>query len=125
MKVKSYGAQHGRHELVGFLWLDEASHLQDACCETGYDGRVLGQRLLEHLAILVIVLQRAYFGYATKALKGAQVGFVDMGKMGIGDDDVGQGLDIAKTMGEPAESQQDVLAGRAPWYDLVGSSNLQ
>ena len=73
MRVKSYGAQHGGHELVGFLWLDEASHLQDTCCKAGYDGRVLGQRLLKNLAILVIVLQRAYFGYATKALKSAQV----------------------------------------------------
>ena len=36
-----------------------------------------------------------------EALKGTQVQLVDMGEVGVGDNDVGQRLDVAQTMGYP------------------------
>lgn len=67
----SYRSQHCRHEFVRLLGLDEAAHFQDTSGQAGNDGRMLGQRLLENLAVLLIVFERAYFGYATEALKGS------------------------------------------------------
>jgi hypothetical protein len=57
---------------------------------------MLGQRLFQHLAVLVIVLQRSYLRHATEALEGSEVRLVDMGKVRVGDDNIWQGLDIAK-----------------------------
>jgi hypothetical protein len=50
---------------------------------------MLRQGLLQHLAILFVVLQRSNFAHATEALEGAQVRFVDMGKVRVGYYDVG------------------------------------
>lgn len=85
---------------------------------------MLGQSLLENLAVLVIVLQCAYLGYATKALKGSKIRLVDMGEMGVGDDDIGQGLDVSEAMGQSAADQQGFVRAKTPCY-LVGSSSLQ
>lgn len=62
---------------------------------------MLSESLLEYLAVLVVVLERAYLGDATKTLKGSQIQLVDMSKVRIGDDNIGQSLDIAEAMGKP------------------------
>jgi hypothetical protein len=90
-----YRSQHGGHELIGILSLHEAAHLQYTNRQTGYDSCMLGQRLLQDLAVFVIVLQRSYLRYATEALEGSQVRLVDVGEMGVGDDNIWEGLDIA------------------------------
>jgi hypothetical protein len=99
--MRLYRSQHGGHEFVGLLGLHEASYFQHTNREAGYDGRMLSQRLFQHLAVLVIVLQRSYFGHAAKALESSQVRLVDMGEMGVGDDDIWEGLDIAQTVRKP------------------------
>jgi hypothetical protein len=66
---------------------------------------MLCQRFLEDLAVAVIVFDCANLGDATEALEGAQVGFVYMGEVGIGDDNVGQSLDVAQPMGKPGQSE--------------------
>jgi hypothetical protein len=62
---------------------------------------MLGQCLLEHLAVAVVVLDGSDLGDATEALKGAQVRLVDMCKVGVRNDDVGQRLDVAQAVGKP------------------------
>jgi hypothetical protein len=99
--MRLYRSQHGGHELVRLLSLHEASHFKHTNRQAGYDGRMLSQRLLQHLAVLVIVLQRSYFRYAAKALECSQVRLVNMGEMGVGDDDIWEGLDIAQTVRKP------------------------
>lgn len=97
-RARPYRSQHCGHELVRLLGLHEAAHLQHANGQAGYDGGVLGQGLLQHLAVLLVVLERANLGHAAKALKGAQVRLVHMGEMRVGDDDVGQSLDVTKAV---------------------------
>jgi hypothetical protein len=95
---RSYRSQHGGHELVRLLGLHEAAHLEHANGQAGYHGRVLGQRLLQHLAVLFVVFKRLDLGHATEALKGAQVRLVYVGEMRVGYHDVGQRLDVAQTV---------------------------
>jgi hypothetical protein len=97
----SYGSQHGGHELVRLLGLHEAAHLEHANGQAGYHGRMFGQRLLQHLAVLFVVLERLDLGHATEALKGSQVRLVYVGEVRVGHDDIGQRLDIAQTVGKP------------------------
>jgi hypothetical protein len=122
----SYRSQHRGHEFVSLLGLHEATDLEHADGQAGYHGRVLGQGLLQHLAILFIVLQRPDFRHATEALKGSQVRLVDMGKMGICYYDVGQGLDVAEAVRQSTFLQQSrsLDAVRKGAY-LVGSSRRQ
>jgi hypothetical protein len=81
------------------------------------------QCLFEHLAVAVIVVDGADLGDSAKALKGAQVRFVYVGEVGIGDDDVGQGLDIAQAVGKSGLSE--MMIGDAGGQYLVGSSRRQ
>ena len=61
---------------------------------------MLLERLLQDLAILVVVLERADLGHAAESLKGAQVQLVDMGEVRVGDDDIGQRLDVTQAVGD-------------------------
>lgn len=100
-EAASYRSQHGGHELVRLLWLHEAAHLEHANGKAGYYRRVLRQRLLQHLAVFLVVLEGANFRHASKALKRAQVGLVDMGEVGIGYYHVWQRLDVAQPVCKP------------------------
>jgi hypothetical protein len=94
----SYRSQHSSHKLVRLLGLHEAAHLEHANGQAGYYGRVLGQGLLEYLAVVFIIFERADLGHATKALKGAQVRFVHMCEVRVRYYDVGKRLYVAKTV---------------------------
>jgi hypothetical protein len=85
---------------------------------------MLRQCLFQDLAVAIVVLDCTNLGDATEALKGAQVGFVDMGEVGVGDDDVGQGLDIAQTVGKSRRSETQPR-GHVQGQYLVGSSRRQ
>jgi hypothetical protein len=98
VRGRSYRSQHCGHKLVRLFGLHEPTDLENANGQAGYDGRMLGQGLLQHLAVLLVVFQRANFGHATEALKGAQVRLVDMGKMRVRDDNIGEGLDVAEAV---------------------------
>jgi hypothetical protein len=67
---------------------------------------VLGERLLQQLAVVVIVLERPDLLYAAEALEGSVVELVDVSEVGVGDDDIGEGLDVAQTMGYPGLLQR-------------------
>ena len=56
---------------------------------------MLSQRLPQHLAVILIVVKGADFGDTAKALESSEIQFVYVGEVGISDDDVGQGLDVA------------------------------
>ena len=47
-----------------------------------------------------------------------------MGEMGVGNDDIWQGLDVAEGMSKSAPDQQGFVIAKTPCY-LVGSSSLQ
>jgi hypothetical protein len=85
---------------------------------------VLCQCLFQNLAVAIVVLDCANLGDATEALKGAQVGLVYMGEVGVGDDNVGQGLDIAQTVGKSRVSGLQARVHLRGQY-LVGSSRRQ
>jgi hypothetical protein len=85
---------------------------------------MLGQCLFQNLAVAIVVLDCANLGDATEALKGAQVGLVYMGKVGVGDDNVGQGLDIAQTVGKSRMLEMQARVHFQGQY-LVGSSRRQ
>ena len=57
---------------------------------------MLLERLLQHLAVLVIVFQRPYFGNAAKALECSEIEFIYMGEVGVRDDHVGECLDVTE-----------------------------
>ena len=85
---------------------------------------MLCQRFFEDFAVTVVVFNCANFGDATEALEGAQVGLVYVGEVGIGDDDVGQSLDVAQTVGKSGVSGMEGGRGGYEQY-LVGSSRRQ
>lgn len=96
----SYRPQHRVHELVRLFGPHQAAHFEHANGEAGDDGGMLLERLLQDLAILVVVLERADLGHAAESLKGAQVQLVDMGEVRVGDDDIGQRLDVTQAVGD-------------------------
>jgi hypothetical protein len=101
----SYRSQHGVDELVRLLGPHQGAYLEHANGQPGYDGGMLPQRLFQHLAVLVVVIERANFWDATEALKGAQVQLVDVGEVRVGDDDIRQRLDVTQTVGYPTGLQ--------------------
>lgn len=101
-----YRSQHGGHELVRLLGLHEAAHLEHADSQAGYDGGMLRQGLLQEVAVLLVIFQRAYLGHSAKALEGTQVRLVDMGEVRVCNNDVWQGLDITQAMRESMPSAQ-------------------
>jgi hypothetical protein len=121
----SYRSQHGGHELVRLLGLHEAAHLEHADGQAGYHGRVFGQRLLQQLAVLFVVVERLDLGHATEALKGSQVRLVYVGEVRVGHDDVGQRLDVAQTVGKPVGIQHGAGSLHILSIYLVGSSRRQ
>lgn len=66
-----------------------------------------GADLSDDLAISVIVVDGTDFSNLPQRLKGFVVEFVDMGHMGIGDDDVRQCLHIAQSVGKSFARQSD------------------
>lgn len=117
--------QHGGHELVRFLCSHEPTNLEHANGQTRNDGGMLGQGFFQQLTVTLIVLEGPDFGHATEALKGTQIQLVDMGKVRVGNDDVGQRLDVTEAMGKPVECQQSGRKSRAEGIDLFGSSSRQ
>ena len=77
--------------------------MQDAYGQPGDDGGMFVQRILEHLAVLIIVIERTNLGKAAEAFKGLEIELVDVRKMGIGDHDVGQRLDVAQAVGDTSQ----------------------
>jgi hypothetical protein len=67
----NYRSQHSGHEPVRPLGLHEATHFQHTNSEAWYHRRMLGQGLLQHLAVLVVVLERLDLGHAPEALEGS------------------------------------------------------
>jgi hypothetical protein len=112
---KSYRSQHSSHELVRFLGLHETAHLEHANGQARYHSRVLGQGLLEYLAVVFVVFERADLGHTTKALKGSQVRLVHMCEVRICYYHVGQRLNVAETVrkstGCSAKSSHATLPG--------------
>ena len=117
------------NELVRLLGPHQGAHLEHANGQSGYDGGMFSQRLLQDLAVVVIVVERADLWDAAKALKGTQIQLVDVGEVRVGDDDIGQRLDIAQTVGYPTRLQlvsheaRETRDGRVCY--LVGSSSRQ
>lgn len=85
----SYRSQHGVHEFVRLLGPHQATHFKDTQGQTGDDSGVFRQCLLQYLAIFLIVVEGANFWNAAKTLKGTEVLLVDMGEMGVRNDDIG------------------------------------
>jgi hypothetical protein len=69
---------------------------------------MLGQRLLQHLAVLLVVFQGPDLVHAAESLESAQVRLVDVGEVGVRYDDIWQRLDIAETVRQPSKSQWGV-----------------
>lgn len=101
-----YRSQHRRHELVRLLRLHQPTHFEHADGQARYHGGMLGQRLFQHLAVLLVVLQRPNLGHFSEALKGSQVRLVDVGKVRVRYHDVGQGLDVTQAVGKSTVLQQ-------------------
>lgn len=101
-----YRSQHRRHELVRLLGLHQPTHFEHADGQARYHGGMLGQRLFQHLAVLLVVLQRPNLGHFSEALKGSQVRLVDVGKVRVRYHDVGQGLDVTQAVGKSTVLQQ-------------------
>lgn len=108
----AYRSEHGGHEAVGCLGLDKAADLEDANGEAGDDGGMFGQGVLQDVAVAVVVVEGLDDGDAAKALKSAQVALVDVGKVGVGDNDVGERLDVAQAVGEAGGQLEAAVVGR-------------
>ena len=124
---QTYRSQHSGHELVCFLRCHEAANLKDANGQARDDSGMLGQGLVEHLAVSLVVLKRADGGNATEAFEGTQVELVNVGQVGIGNDDVGQRLDIAQTVGKPGDAlavllEEGTVGRPTAWAARGGSS---
>jgi hypothetical protein len=122
-----YRSQHRRHKLVCLLGLHQAAHFQHADGQARYHGGMLGQGFFQHLAVLLVVLQRPNLGHFSEALKSSQVRLVDVGKVRVCYHDVGQGLDVTQAVGKSAVLQRG-LAWLLPvlstsWGARVGSSS--
>ena len=72
-KEAAYRAQHGVHELVRLLGPHETSDLEHTESQPGDDGGMLGQRLLQDLAIGIVIFEGTYFWDTAEALKGSEV----------------------------------------------------
>ena len=68
---RPYRSQHGGHELVRLLSLHQAPNFENTNGEAGYDSGMLGQRLFQHLAVLLVIFQRFYLRYAAEAFESA------------------------------------------------------
>ena len=87
---------------------------------------MFGQGFLEHLAVVLVVIEGADYGDTAKAFKSSEIEFVDVGEMGVCDDDVRQGLDVTQTVGYSARLQHTVRGENRGWCaDLMGSSKRQ
>jgi hypothetical protein len=108
---EAYRSEHGVHEPVRLLGLHEPLHLEHANGQTGYNGGMLFERLFQYFAIAIIVIQRPDLLDTTEALKGSMIELVDVGEVRVGDDDIGESLDVAQTMGYPGLLQRGSAQG--------------
>jgi hypothetical protein len=69
----TYRSQHGVHELVRRLGSHQATHFEHTERQPGDDGRMLCQRLLQYLAISLVVIEGADLWDAAKTLKGSEI----------------------------------------------------
>ena len=88
---------------------------------------MFGQGFLEHLAVVFVVVEGADFGDSAKAFKSSEIELVDVGEMGICDDDIGQCLDVAQAVGYSTGLQhrvrQRIGGGVQTWSGAPSDSN--
>jgi hypothetical protein len=96
---KSYRSQHRVHKLINIASLHQVCCFEYANCKLGDDGGMLLERLLEDFAILVIAFEGADLWDAAEAFKRPQIQFIDMGDVGVSHYGIGEGLNVAQSMG--------------------------
>lgn len=111
-KRSPYRSQHGVHEFVRLLRPHQAADLKHAEGQPGDDGGMLSQRLPQHLAVFLVVIEGTNLGDPAKALKGGEIELVDVGEMGVRNDDIGQGLDVTQAVGDSATASAQGRASR-------------
>jgi hypothetical protein len=83
------------------------------------------ERLFQHLAVSVIVLERTDLLDTAKSLEGSEVQLVDVGEVGIRNDYIGQRLNVPEAVGYPAGLQCLDREKKCAVSHLVGSSRRQ
>lgn len=126
-------SQYGVHEAVELLRVHQVAALEDALGELGYDGEVAPEVLADELAQAIVVVERLDLLEAAEGVEGVVVEVVDMVDVAVGDDDVGEALDVAEAVGYPAgrggggglsarERWTEGKRGRGSRAHLTGSS---